>query len=143
MSEANKYQVGGEHYKSKIQHWDYVVANDLDYFQAQITKYVTRWRKKAGITDLEKGLHFLEKYIEVEKMKLHNIRIEPVSLQDLDNNRLAKVPRPDGLGMQYPRGYDQNIELGECTITADSKAILRNATPTNSSSEQLEASSNK
>lgn len=63
---ANETQVAGSHYKSTIQHWDYVVANDLDYFQAQITKYVTRWKKKNGMTDLRKAQHFLEKYIEVQ-----------------------------------------------------------------------------
>ena len=62
---ANDRQVGATHYKSEIQHWDYVVANDLDYFQAQITKYVTRWKKKGGIEDLRKAQHFLDKYIEV------------------------------------------------------------------------------
>jgi len=62
---ANDHQVGGEHYKSPIQHWDYVLANDLDYFQAQITKYVTRWKNKNGIQDLLKARHFLDKYIEV------------------------------------------------------------------------------
>ncbi len=64
---ANNTQVGGGHYKTPIQHWDYVVANDLDYFQGQITKYVSRWKKKNGIQDLEKAHHFLEKYIEVAK----------------------------------------------------------------------------
>jgi len=67
---ANDKQVAGTHYKSKMQHWDYVVANDLDYFQAQITKYVTRWKKKNGMDDLRKAQHFLEKYIEVENRKL-------------------------------------------------------------------------
>jgi hypothetical protein len=62
---ANARQVAGTHYQSKIQHWDYVVANDLDYFQGQITKYVTRWKHKNGITDLRKAQHFLEKYLEV------------------------------------------------------------------------------
>jgi Protein of unknwon function (DUF3310) len=61
---ANNVQVGGSHYKSNIQHWDYVIANDLDYFQAQITKYVTRWKKKNGVQDLLKARHFLDKYIE-------------------------------------------------------------------------------
>jgi hypothetical protein len=61
---SNLRQVGGTHYKSPIQHWDYVIANDLDYFQGQITKYVTRWKNKNGLTDLLKAQHFLEKYIE-------------------------------------------------------------------------------
>jgi len=65
MSEANKTQVAGSHYQSQIQHWDFVVANDLNYFEAQITKYVTRCRKKNGLQDLEKAQHFLAKYIEL------------------------------------------------------------------------------
>lgn len=67
MSSANERQVGGQHYQSPIQHWDYVVANNLDYFQGQITKYVTRWRNKNGVQDLEKARHFLDKYIELAK----------------------------------------------------------------------------
>jgi len=62
---ANDKQVAGSHYRSGIQHWDYVVANDLDYFQGQITKYVTRWKNKNGLPDLLKAQHFLEKYIEI------------------------------------------------------------------------------
>jgi hypothetical protein len=63
--DANKRQVGGTHYGlSPRQHWDIVVEFDLDYFQAQITKYVMRWDKKNGLQDLEKAQHFLEKYIE-------------------------------------------------------------------------------
>ena len=65
MSKANDRQVGGNHYVGSIQHWDVVVANDLDYFQAQITKYVIRWKNKNGLQDLKKAQHFLEKYIEL------------------------------------------------------------------------------
>lgn len=66
---ANKRQVGGRHYKSYIEHWDYVAANDLDYFQGQITKYVARWKLKGGLEDLQKARHFLDKYIEIETAK--------------------------------------------------------------------------
>lgn len=63
---ANDTQVGGDHYKMKtIQHWDVVALFDLDYFQGQITKYVFRWKKKNGLQDLKKALHFLQKYIEL------------------------------------------------------------------------------
>ena len=64
---ANAKQVGGEHYKNTIQHWDWVASNDLDYFQGQITKYVARWRHKNGLEDLLKAAHFLEKYIELTR----------------------------------------------------------------------------
>ena len=66
---ANDRQVDGDHYKGEIQHWDYVLANDLPYLEAQVVKYVTRWRKKNGVVDLHKARHFLEKLIEVEEEK--------------------------------------------------------------------------
>lgn len=65
---ASQSQVGGNHYKKcAIQPWDYTIANKLDYFQGSIIKYVTRWRDKGGVGDLEKALHFLKKYIETER----------------------------------------------------------------------------
>lgn len=71
MSEANKKQVGGTHYKLlTIQHWDYVIANGIPYMEAQVIKYVSRWQNKNGLEDLEKAKHYLEKLIEVERDKL-------------------------------------------------------------------------
>ena len=65
---ANDTQVAGSHYKSEIQHWDFVVANDLNYFEGQVTKYVTRCRKKGQcVQDLKKARHFLDKYIELQE----------------------------------------------------------------------------
>jgi len=65
---ANERQVGGDHYRTaEIQHWDYAAANKMDYFQGQITKYITRWKRKNGLEDLLKAKHFLEKYIEVHQ----------------------------------------------------------------------------
>lgn len=69
-TKANDSQVGGHHYRTSIQHWDFVAANDLDYFQGQITKYVTRWKKKNGIDDLYKARHFLQKYIELKEQEI-------------------------------------------------------------------------
>lgn len=70
MTEANKRQVGGNHYRKMVlEHWDIVVLNSLDYFQGNITKYVMRWRDKGGIADLEKAKHYIEKYIEIEKAR--------------------------------------------------------------------------
>ena len=70
ITKANDSQVGGHHYRTSIQHWDFVAANDLDYFQGQITKYVTRWKKKNGIDDLYKARHFLQKYIELKEQEM-------------------------------------------------------------------------
>lgn len=36
---ANNTQVGGDHYKQQaIQPWDYIAANNLDFFQGSIIK---------------------------------------------------------------------------------------------------------
>lgn len=61
---ANETQVGGDHYRSGMQHWDYVIANGIPYLEAQIIKYLTRWRKKNGHQDLQKAKHFLQKLFE-------------------------------------------------------------------------------
>lgn len=67
MSEANQIQVGGTHYKTNgEEHWDRVNRLGLDYFQAQVTKYVERCWKKNGVEDLKKARHFLDKYIELK-----------------------------------------------------------------------------
>jgi lipopolysaccharide biosynthesis regulator YciM len=61
---ANEIQIGGDHYKAAIEHWDFVLANDIPYMEAQIMKYLCRWKKKNGLMDLYKALHFLAKLIE-------------------------------------------------------------------------------
>ncbi len=66
MNEANKTQVGGTHYASNYQHWDWAAAMfGSGYFKGAITKYVARWRKKSGVEDLQKARHYLVKLIEL------------------------------------------------------------------------------
>ncbi len=84
MSKANNTQVGGNHYKTKMEHWDYVVANDLGYFEGQITKYVTRHRKKNGLEDLHKARHFLDKLIEVEKERIFDFEQAKLGMGSVD-----------------------------------------------------------
>jgi hypothetical protein len=61
-------QVGGDHYKKlKIQPMEYSMANNLDPCQHTIIKYVTRFRDKNGIVDLEKARHVIDMLIEFEK----------------------------------------------------------------------------
>jgi hypothetical protein len=62
---ANDTQVGGEHYKNKaVQPWDYIHRNGLGYLEGCVVKYVSRWREKGGVADLEKAQHYLAKLIE-------------------------------------------------------------------------------
>lgn len=61
---ANDRQVGGDHYKSEYQHWDFVPDVGVNYLLGTASKYVTRWRKKNGIQDLEKAIHYIDKFCE-------------------------------------------------------------------------------
>ena len=66
MSAINS-QVGGSHYKEcAIQPVEYIHANGLGYFEGNVLKYITRWRDKGGIADLEKAKHYIELLIELE-----------------------------------------------------------------------------
>lgn len=61
-------QVGGQHYKDlKIQPVEYIHANKIPFCEGNVIKYVSRWRDKGGIADLEKAKHFIELLIELEK----------------------------------------------------------------------------
>ena len=63
-------QVGGDHYKNmKIQPVEYIHANGLGYFEGNVVKYISRWRSKNGILDLEKARHYLDLLIELEQNK--------------------------------------------------------------------------
>lgn len=63
-------QVGGDHYtKLAIQPMQYSMENGLDALQHTVIKYVTRFRDKAGIEDLEKAKHCIGMLIEFERGK--------------------------------------------------------------------------
>ena len=75
MSNVWNTQVGGDHYcKLPIQPFQYSMENGLDPMQHTIIKYVTRFRDKNGIIDLEKAKQTIDLLI------------------DYESNRLAKTP---------------------------------------------------
>ena len=52
------------HYATAYIHWDLVLNTRMGYLEGCATKYVSRWRKKGGIQDLEKALHYVNKSLE-------------------------------------------------------------------------------
>jgi Protein of unknwon function (DUF3310). len=63
---ANDKQVAGGHYRKQvIQPWDYIALNGIPYLEGNVIKYVSRWRDKGGIADLEKAKHYIDKIIEL------------------------------------------------------------------------------
>ena len=63
-------QVAGDHYVNlAIQPVEYIIANDLNYLQGSVIKYVTRYQNKNGVEDLEKAKHFIDMMIQEEEKK--------------------------------------------------------------------------
>jgi len=59
-------QVGGTHYQHlAIQPNEYITKNNLGWNEANVVKYITRWRSKGGIEDLRKARHYLDMLIEM------------------------------------------------------------------------------
>lgn len=72
MSALDK-QISGNHYKSlPIQPVQYIHANNIGYMEGNVIKYVSRWRDKNGLADLEKAKHYIELLIELETSKKLN-----------------------------------------------------------------------
>jgi hypothetical protein len=66
---ALNMQVDGNHYKDlKIQPVEYIHANNLPFIEGSIVKYITRWRSKGGLKDLEKVKHFINLLIQLERL---------------------------------------------------------------------------
>lgn len=65
---ANARQVGGDHYKTGagVQHWDLVHILGMDYFTAQITRYLSRAHRKNGSEDYAKAVHYIDKRTELK-----------------------------------------------------------------------------
>ena len=64
---ATDHQVAGNHYqKLKIQPIEYILANEMQFCEGAIIKYISRWRDKGGVEDLRKIKHFCDFLIENE-----------------------------------------------------------------------------
>ena len=57
-----------KHYNErKMEPLDYIIANELDFLEGNIIKYITRYTYKGGVNDLLKARTYLEKLIERER----------------------------------------------------------------------------
>jgi len=60
-ADANETQVGGSHYASEYQHWDFMADLRPAWPEGCMSKYLARVFKKNGIQDVEKVLHYCYK----------------------------------------------------------------------------------
>ena len=60
-------QEGGDHYKKlKIQPIEFIHANELDFLQGNVVKYITRQKNKNGAADVRKALHYCQLILELQ-----------------------------------------------------------------------------
>ena len=107
---ALEIQVGGSHYKDMaIQPMEYSMANKLDACQHTAIKYITRFRQKGGIQDLEKAKHCIDMLIEFALLN------EPAKQPDLgdfgqqnqwpaDDSRIDVIGQNGNGGEHYEDG---------------------------------------
>lgn len=75
-ADANSRQVGGNHYKTgQLEHWDLLPPA---YLLGCASKYVSRHMEKGGRQDLEKAVHYCEKFAEVigDKPYTHTLQVD-------------------------------------------------------------------
>ncbi len=66
MSNPLDMQVGGSHYQLPIQPIEYIFKNGLNFLQGNVVKYITRYKDKNGLEDLEKVKHYVDLLIQLE-----------------------------------------------------------------------------
>ena len=60
-------QEGGDHYrKLKIQPIEFIHANELDFLQGNVVKYITRHKNKNGAADVRKALHYCQLILDLQ-----------------------------------------------------------------------------
>ena len=89
-------QVGGNHYKNlAIQPVEYIFKNNLGYFEGCVIKYVTRWKDKGGVQDLEKAKHFLGLLIELQEQHAKDGMLSLVQKELVECEDQKGVPAND------------------------------------------------
>lgn len=69
--DPNQVQIGGTHYiQNAIQPWEYMQAimtpeEFAAYLQGNVIKYISRYKAKNGVQDLQKAQHYLAKLISL------------------------------------------------------------------------------
>ena len=119
-------QVGGDHYGGgAFQHWDFVIKHlENHYLEGQITKYLSRWRRKHGTQDLLKAKHYTYKLLEAfdERQIVRPAKKLPGAAVDLCHNLdlLCKIS-----GLTTPDEQNAMLLCATWRGRTDIEAIIR------------------
>lgn len=67
--EAKDSKIKPSYYGTGIDVIEFCLRNNLTFMQGNVIKYVTRYKSKNGIEDLEKAKEYIDRLIEFEKRK--------------------------------------------------------------------------
>jgi hypothetical protein len=59
----DQQQIGGDHYQTNIPPIEYIESNNLNFIEGNIIKYVSRYKAKNGLEDLQKAKWYLDRLI--------------------------------------------------------------------------------
>lgn len=65
----SKYVEHPDHYNKGIEVWDYIISHNMGFIEGNIVKYISRYKHKNGLEDLQKAKQYIDKLIEVERNK--------------------------------------------------------------------------
>lgn len=67
MTNKEKDNIKPDHYgDSEIDVIDFCQANNLDFMQGNVIKYITRYRKKNGLEDIRKAVEYINRILADE-----------------------------------------------------------------------------
>ena len=59
-------QIGGTHYsRLGVEPIQFIESNQLGYHEGNVVKYISRWRNKNGLEDLNKAKWYIERLIAI------------------------------------------------------------------------------
>lgn len=59
-------EVGGSHYQTAMQPWDYIYANHLGFDEGNVIKYITRHKDKNGAEDIRKAISYCKHILKTQ-----------------------------------------------------------------------------
>ncbi len=72
MKHFDELSEGSEHYrKGGIQPVEYIQLNNLDFFEGNVIKYITRHKEKNGAADLVKARNYINMMLDMYSANIY------------------------------------------------------------------------
>ena len=100
-------QIGGDHYtKMQIQPVQFIHTNSIPFIEGTVIKYVSRWKSKGGLQDLEKARHMVSMLIAYGPDE-HAVYMPDLARAVDDYISANDIPRMEALIIEYVATWRQ------------------------------------